>query len=441
MFYFLRYLIILSFISLFLVGCSSKLPEISSEEAFKNEQVYLQEAQSAIKQIEQDSQKIIFKFIQPNNKKEQCKILTSTRSDNDHTIQENYKLYWDGECKDGFAYGLGREIELTMISHLELIGYYKKGKPIDYCFIYNKTDNSQIAGTCAYSVNQTEYTTTRLLKNTDNDIDIAYVSRAFNIKKPPMLEIFYSPLQTDIIYSKIYPNFIYRVRDAKNNKLDIATYTFDIAKDRNTPASGFVFALLKNGQPLGAEFANGILTRYVSLPQQYIDKTISILSDIQTIIPKITDAQTKAVTIKENYKKKLCKDHTPITFMDDNEYREICKENQLEQQIATKINVKIAKISKEIEARYQQIQQQQTTQQEQQLSGGFWEGFNKMFGQMNSTIQQANQNSAIITQQVSQQNQEMMNYNQRQQTNQILQRIEQNLNQIVNPYGPGYFQP
>lgn len=47
-------MIILNFISLFLVGCSSKLPEISLEEAFKNEQVYSQEAQPAIKQIEQD---------------------------------------------------------------------------------------------------------------------------------------------------------------------------------------------------------------------------------------------------------------------------------------------------------------------------------------------------------------------------------------------------
>lgn len=37
MFCFLRHTAILNFISLFLVGCSSKLPEISSEEAFKNE--------------------------------------------------------------------------------------------------------------------------------------------------------------------------------------------------------------------------------------------------------------------------------------------------------------------------------------------------------------------------------------------------------------------
>ncbi|CAM4056192.1 hypothetical protein [Campylobacter armoricus] len=45
-------------------------------------------------------------MVQVKNKKEKCLILTSK-----DTKDESYEIYWDGLCKNGYAHGLGREIE------------------------------------------------------------------------------------------------------------------------------------------------------------------------------------------------------------------------------------------------------------------------------------------------------------------------------------------
>ncbi len=52
------------------------------------------------------------KWIQPNNKKEDCKIYVGVNPEDDKTTKSGYSLYWDGECKKGYASGLGREIEI-----------------------------------------------------------------------------------------------------------------------------------------------------------------------------------------------------------------------------------------------------------------------------------------------------------------------------------------
>ncbi|WP_161593894.1 hypothetical protein [Campylobacter armoricus] len=45
-------------------------------------------------------------MVQVKNKKEKCLILTSK-----NTKDESYEIYWDESCKNGYAHGLGREIE------------------------------------------------------------------------------------------------------------------------------------------------------------------------------------------------------------------------------------------------------------------------------------------------------------------------------------------
>lgn len=84
------------------------------------------------------------------NKKEECKVYVSINPNDDKTKKADYSLYWDGECKDGFAYGLGREIENTMLSNLQQIGYYDKGKATDYCTGFDPINNWEIDGECSY---------------------------------------------------------------------------------------------------------------------------------------------------------------------------------------------------------------------------------------------------------------------------------------------------
>jgi hypothetical protein len=56
-------------------------------------------------------------FVQPANKKENCKLPTTQ----DQIDRRNFRAYWDGQCKDGYAFGLGRDIAISDTHHTEEI--------------------------------------------------------------------------------------------------------------------------------------------------------------------------------------------------------------------------------------------------------------------------------------------------------------------------------
>ena len=56
-------------------------------------------------------------YVQPVNKAEACKLPTSQ----DKLILPNLRAYWDGECKNGFAFGLGRDIAISDTYRIEEI--------------------------------------------------------------------------------------------------------------------------------------------------------------------------------------------------------------------------------------------------------------------------------------------------------------------------------
>ena len=56
-------------------------------------------------------------FVQPVNKTESCKLPTSQGQ----LDRPNFRAFWDGECKDGFAFGLGRDIAISDTHHVEEI--------------------------------------------------------------------------------------------------------------------------------------------------------------------------------------------------------------------------------------------------------------------------------------------------------------------------------
>ena len=56
-------------------------------------------------------------YVQPLNKSEPCKLPTSKEQQE----RKNFKAYWDGQCKNGYAYGLGRDIAISDTHHYEEI--------------------------------------------------------------------------------------------------------------------------------------------------------------------------------------------------------------------------------------------------------------------------------------------------------------------------------
>ena len=60
-----------------------------------------------------------------DTQKTKCKMVASASfKQNDPTV----KFYWDGECNDGYAIGVGREFSIGKQTYVEAIGEYKGGK-------------------------------------------------------------------------------------------------------------------------------------------------------------------------------------------------------------------------------------------------------------------------------------------------------------------------
>ena len=108
---------------------------MSYEEAAAFENSLLARGRQPIKPLEDI-------FTQPVNKTEPCKLHTTQ----DQLERKNFRAYWDGDCKNGFAYGLGRDIAISETHHVEEItihggnGEFNANEPwVMYDFVNNMT--------------------------------------------------------------------------------------------------------------------------------------------------------------------------------------------------------------------------------------------------------------------------------------------------------------
>lgn len=340
-------------------NAESSLPTISEEEVNKYEVEYLKEYEE-LKKAPSES---IVKWIQPQNKKEACKIYVGVNPKDDHTLKDNYALSWDGDCKDGYAYGLGREMEYRDYSYHYQIGIYKNGMAVDYCVIINEAEGVTREGECHYSDNQIAHKVLTIIKNKEVDLLIEYRYGSFGSNQSPALVTYSSPFLDSIKLIKKYPNFGYEIIDSTKNELDNKNYTFKIIKDEKV--NGFAFQTNKDGIRHSGEMLNGTLQRKVHLPQSYLDNVNGIFREIKEAGNKALAAQEKAKIIKNKYKMKICKDKVKVNFMDNDEYKSICEEDKKFEQLRVKINEKLDRLNLAKQQKRQQLNEDKIRQAQQ----------------------------------------------------------------------------
>ena len=120
---------------------------------------------------------------------------------------------------------------------------------------------------------------------------------------------------------------------------------------------------MKQGFTNAGEMSNGTLVRRVQLPQSYFNNANTIFSEIKKEANIALEAQKKALIIKEKYKNKICKDSVKVDFMDNKEYKAICKEDEKIAQLKTKIDAKLAQIEQQKQAKRQQQNEQRLIQE------------------------------------------------------------------------------
>ena len=391
----LKYGLGLIVVSLIFSGCIGKpsLPQIDDAEAFS----YIKEYEAKYEKVKEQNKNLesSFKWIQPKNKKEQCKIYVGINSNDDKTLKLDYILYWDGECKSGYASGLGREIEKTMIEEEHQIGFYEGGKAINYCTYSIPLEGIQKEGECSYLSSKPEHYVATIINDKQGNLEIKQhigVSASINT---PVMYVEQSPFNPIVTFIKGYPNFGYVITDFTKDEFDIRNFQFDIKNNQNGKIikNGFGFASMKQGGVNAGEMINETLVRRVQLPQSYFDEVDNIFNEIKTHVNIALDAQKKAQIIKEKYKTKICKDSINIDFMDNNEYKDICNEEKKFEELKNKIDEKLAQIEKQKQAKREQINQQKIIQiQQTQTAAAIMSANAQQQANTNQSLQNLNNN-------------------------------------------------
>lgn len=391
-----------------LIGCGAT--KISSEEAFKYERMYAQQSSNI------EKPKTEYKYVQAQNKKQACKIATSS----DKTDDKDYKIFWDGDCVNGYAHGLGREFEIDDENFTEQIGIYEKGKPKDYHTAYNRTQNMKFEGYSNYD--DIHYKYAMQVSLGQGDINIV---NTWFYEDDKLHAIFQSSPFSDtsmLGYFNSLHNYAYRLIDYSNDEFSNLKSTFETL-DSNAKLNGFAIYSYKNGGVDHFEFASGNLKRKkLSLPQDYLDNINAKLNEARKALSLIETAQKKAQSIESKYKSKICASKTKVSFMDNEKYMAICNDDKLQAEIYKLAQDKLALIEKQKAAKREQIyREKMIALQQQQQQQQAWDNLNR---QINDTRNNINQQTQRMQQQM--QHEDRM-YE--------LRRLNNNLQQINNKLG------
>ena len=339
--------------SAFFSGCATTtptIPTVNDNEAIKYENEYLSEYESLKKNF---SNSPTIKWVQPSNKNEPCKVYVGIDPNKDKTVDENYKIFWDGDCKDGYAYGLGREFERGTVLNMEALAIYQGAsiKPQYYIQKYN-LDNKTQEGDISNS-----YFVETTITDENFNFNINYVSGFMGSSTQPFRLITYSsPFDDNIVLQKDYPNFSYRMLDMSNNEFEQRKFQFEM-RGSNGKQNYYGFTTPKYGQTASGEVIDGKIIRRVQLPESYFTKIGQIFNEVLQASEKAKKAQKESLIVKKQYINKICKDSVRVSFIDNSEYKSICNESE-NNNLKEKIENKFTQINSQKQQKREQMNQQ-----------------------------------------------------------------------------------
>jgi len=310
-------------------------------------------------------------YIQPANKAEACKVPTTQ----DLLNRPNIQVYWDGECKNGFAFGLGRNIAISDTYHLDeitildgdnwwsrprvfydyvnnIVAYRVGGSKFPAGTTLNERMVDSISGFNAYqdltvvdefgkvfAVQSSAFESARILWNSRIDNAIAAYRFSDNLGTP--------------VTDQNAATFMTEILDPKSNTAGMAVVHY------------------ANGATRQFKISDG-KTENVLLPAAYIDHLYSKYQEIVNATSQANANLQSAQQIEREYLFKACNGKSGIKGLDNSDYTKICTwRDQFKERYA----VASANYQRQLESLKQQATtaeqqrqiQQQIAQQQQML--------------------------------------------------------------------------
>lgn len=359
-------------------------------------------------------------YTQPVNKTEPCKLPTSK----EQLERKNSRSYWDGDCKDGYAYGLGRDIALSDTHHVEEITIYNgdgdsNGQPwrvIDY--VQNRgaygVRGAAFPATAGYNEfitnNSTNFSIRYVAGATDNQGNLRYLDSSS-----------FSPVK--VIVNQSHGNPVYVLMDysalpATSDQAQMVLFAADPATQKPL---GFRIVRFRNGVTQHQKLAaDGSIAELVQLPPEYIAQLQEKIGEVQAAVQKASADATKARQIEREYLHMACAADYSIQGVPAKDMeiaRQVCTWRDQWKEPYAKAE---AKYKQEMWQKQQEVaqaeqqrayiaaQQAQAAAQQAQAAAVQYAALEASMTQMNQTLQQQNNNTM---QQVNQMNQQLQDQN------------------------------
>ena len=378
-------------------GASSSLREVDVNEAFAMEKQIAKPPPPQSFTSGAD-----FDYVQPANKTEKCLLPTSK----EQLDRRNFIAYWDGDCKDGHAFGLGRDIAISDTHHLEEIinhkgpGYKGTVGPmirinyVDKSIIYGYIDESDTSVFLnqSYKTNNgyiTPISNYRVLSKNGDVVDSSVAQ--FNYAR---------------ISSILSNGVVYRVTDNTSSPVvnpNNPNFTFETINPSNGTVFGFVIAKFPLGQIRHIKMNNGS-SEDVKLPDQYIQHLEGMIHNIQTMLTTHMPKLEAAKKMETEYLYYACNEKYSIKGLSKDVATKICTWREAMKPQIAESEAKFKEVTADMKRQESEIKRNINDQQQREYQA-------RLAQQRQSQIemQQLSQSLANFGQQMQNSGQQMLN--------------------------------
>lgn len=347
-------------------------------------------------------------LIQPANKTEPCKLPTTQ----DQLDRPNFRAYWDGACKNGFAFGLGRDIAISDTHHVEEITIHggmadDRARPaINFDFVNNRLIQTVGGVTFPEQITLVEQMETPIsgfnivqtLNIMDGSGNMVMTQRSvFNPQSVSLLSQQNGAIAFRFVDSSGLPAI----------EPNAATLSAEILDPQNNMASGISIIRYANGSALHLAMLNG-KPQAVQFPDEYADHVMGKYQNILTATSRANASLQQVQQIEREYLFKACNGKSEIKGLSPATYSQICTwRDQFKQPYATAF----AEYQQQMESARQQaaaaaqqrnaqemaaaqliLQQRALQQQESAQNWAMWNQGNQMLQQQTQQTLQGIQN-------------------------------------------------
>lgn len=293
--------------ALLLASCAThattpEIRQVSMEEAMAFEEQIIASAQS--QPAPPEPEKV---YAQPANKKEPCK-LPSSKAQLD---RKNFRAYWDGDCKNGYAYGLGRDIAISDTHHVEEITIHNGtgdsfGQPTRLIDFVNNTSRYGAYG-------QTQGDVSGIYESITNDLSgFSVQHQTGRFTKDSASAIQNSPFYPQAVTVNArhgQPTYRFTDLSAIPATSDTPNFVVETVDPTTGKPGGFRMGRFRNGVVRHQKFnAVGNPDELVILPQEYVNLLLTKLADAQSNINKANASVQPAQQMEREYLHMACAD-------------------------------------------------------------------------------------------------------------------------------------